>query len=97
MAQYIIPALAAIIVAVVEAIAARERKHTKDDRETRQKEFRLSTDMILAISEQCDVLCNALQGGKSNGNVEEARKKAKAAREAYTDFLRDQAASKVAR
>lgn len=97
MAQYIIPAIAAIIVAVVEAIAARERKHTKDDRETRQKEFRLSTDMILAISEQCDVLCNALQGGKSNGNVDEARKKAKEAREAYTTFLRDQAASKVAR
>lgn len=97
MEQYLIPAIASIVVVIIEAIAARDRKHTKEDRETRQKEFRLSTDMILAISEQCDVLCNALQGGKSNGNVEEARKQAKAAREAYTTFLRDQAASKVAR
>ena len=97
MAQYIIPALAAIIVAVVEAIAARERKHTKEDRELRQQESRLSMDMMFTTSEMCDVLCIALQGGHTNGNVESARDAAKKAREAYTTFLRDQAASKVAR
>lgn len=96
MAQYIIPALAAIIVAVVEAIAARERKHTKEDRELRQQESRLSMDMMLTTSEMCDVLCNALQGGKTNGNVEKARAEAKRARDAYENFLREQAAKKLA-
>lgn len=97
MEQYIIPAAAAIIIAIIEAVAAHERKQTKKDRETRQRESRLSMDMMFTTSEMCDVLCLALQGGRTNGNVEEARDSAKQARAAYTDFLRDQAASKVAK
>ena len=97
MAQYIIPAAAAIVIAVIEAIAAHERKQTKEDRETRQRESRLSMDMMFTTSEMCDVLCIALQGGKTNGNVEAARDAAKKAREAYTTFLRDQMASTVSK
>ena len=96
MAQYIIPAVAAIIVAVVEAVAAKDRKKAAERAEIRKQESRLSMDMMFTTSEMCDVLCIALQGGHTNGNVESAREQAKKAREAYTTFLRDQAASKVA-
>jgi len=102
MEQYLIPALATVIIAIIEALAAherrensKERKATEERAEVRKKESRLSMDMMYTTSEMCDVLCIALQGGKTNGNVEEARDKAKKAREAYTDFLRDQTASKV--
>ena len=96
MAQYWIPALASIVIVIIEAIAAKERKDTKDDRELRQQESRLSMDMMLTTSEMCDVLCNALQGGKTNGNVEQARGAAKKARDAYESFLREQASKKLA-
>lgn len=96
MEQYLIPAIASIVVVIIEAIAAKDRKKAADRAEVRKRESRLSMDMMFTTSEMCDVLCNALQGGKTNGNVEEARDKAKEARDAYETFLRDQAASKVA-
>ena len=96
MEQYLIPAIASIVVVIIEAVAAKDRKKAADRAEIRKQESRLSMDMMFTTSEMCYVLCNALQGGKTNGNVEEARDKAKEAREAYTTFLRDQAASKVA-
>ena len=95
MEQYLIPAITSLVIVIVEAAAARERKKTKEDRETRQKESRLSMDMMLTTSEMCDVLCNALQGGKTNGNVEKARSEAKRARDAYESFLREQASKKL--
>ena len=95
MAQYIIPAVAAIIVALIEVRGARERKRTDERASRRARESRLSMDMMLATLEMCDCLCIALQGGKTNGNVEEARNKAKEARDAYLSFLRDQAANQV--
>lgn len=95
MEQYLIPAITSIIIVVVEAVAARERKKTKEDREVRQRESRLSMDMMMTTSEMCDVLCNALQGGKTNGNVEKARTEAKKARDAYESFLREQASKKL--
>lgn len=95
MEQYLIPAITSLVIVIVEAVAARERKKTKEDRETRQKESRLSMDMMLTTSEMCDVLCNALQGGKTNGNVEKARSEAKRARDAYESFLREQASKKL--
>lgn len=95
MEQYLIPAITSLVIVIVEAVAARERKKTKEDRETRQKESRLSMDMMMTTSEMCDVLCNALQGGKTNGNVEKARSEAKRARDAYESFLREQASKKL--
>jgi FtsZ-interacting cell division protein ZipA len=97
MAQYIIPGIVSIIIVIVEALAAKERRSTKDDRELRRQESRLSMDMMLTTSEMCDVLCNALQGGKTNGNVEQARSEAKRARDAYEAFLREQAARQVSK
>ena len=97
MAQYIIPAIAAIIVAIIEVRGSKDRKRTDARAARRARESRLSMDMMLATLEMCDCLCIALQGGRTNGNVEEARDKAKDARDAYLSFLRDQAATQVSK
>jgi len=96
-AQYIIPAIAAIIVALIEFRGTRERKRTEARAARRTQESRLSMDMMFSTSEMCDVLCVALQGGAINGNVEHAREEAAKAREAYKSFLRDQAATQVSK
>ena len=100
----LIAAAATIIVALIELRAGRDRTRAKQDREQaearaqrREQESRLSMDLMLSTSEMTDVLCIALQGGTVNGNVEEARKKGKDAREAYRAFLRNQAAHQVAK
>lgn len=92
---YIISGVFAVIVAIVEVRGQRDRKRSEARAERRQQESRLSMDLMFTTSEMCDVLCIALQGGKINGNVEEARSKAKSARDAYQSFLRDQAANQV--
>ena len=92
---YIISGVFAVIVAIVEVRGQRDRKRSEARAERRSQESRLSMDLMFTTSEMCDVLCIALQGGKSNGNVEEARDKAKKARDAYQSFLRDQAANQV--
>lgn len=97
MAQYIIPAIAAIIVAIIEVRGQRDRKRADARAERRARESRLSMDMMFSTSEMCDVLCIALQGGTVNGNVEHARAEADRAREAYRQFLRDQAATQVSK
>ena len=93
----LITALASVVVAVIELRASRDRKRTEARADRREEESRLSMDLMLATSEMTDVLCIALQGGTVNGNVEEARKKGKDAREAYRAFLRNQAAHQVAK
>lgn len=96
-ASALIAALASIVVAVIELRASRDRKRTEARAERREEESRLSMNLMLSTSEMTDVLCIALQGGQINGNVEEARRKGKDAREAYRDFLRNQAAHQVAK
>lgn len=95
MAQYIIPAIAAIIVAIIEVRGQIDRKRTEQRAARRAQESRLSMDLMFTTSEMCDVLCIALQGGKTNGNVEAARAAAQKARDAYRAFLREQAANQV--
>lgn len=92
-----VTALASIVVAVIEFRAKRDRDRADRRAARREQESRLSMDLMLATSEMTDVLCIALQGGQINGNVEEARRKGKAARDAYRSFLREQAAHQVAK
>lgn len=101
--QYIIPAICTIVVTIIEAMAQKDRKAAAEDRERTQKEqeriehnavirareSRLSMDMMSANSELCDVIAIAVSGGRTNGNVEAARQKAQAARDAYNTFLRE--------
>lgn len=96
-AAALIGAIATVLVAVIEFRSQRDRKRAEARAVRREQESRLSMDLMLATSEMTDVLCIALQGGKINGNVDEARKKGKNAREAYRTFLREQAAHQVAK
>lgn len=94
MEQYIIPAVAAIIVAVIEAIAAHERRQSKEEKEhavhreqRREEEMRLSMRMMSATLQLSVVTANALTGGHNNGNVERAKDAAEKAETDYQAFL----------
>lgn len=102
--EIIIPAMATVVVAIVEGIAARERKKQKIDRtkaneraERRETESRLSMQMADATLQLSIVTANALTGGKNNGNVERARLAAEQAQKDYEEFLRSLAAHQIAK
>ena len=68
--EYIIPAASAIVVAVIEALAARDRSRAKKQAETlkrheqqRAEETRLAMSMHSATLQLCVVTANALTGG----------------------------------
>lgn len=93
MHEYLIPAIAAIVVAAIEYAAVKERKEAKKERERtlaraaiREKESLLSMQMMDATLQLSIVTANALTGGKNNGNVARAQEAAKNAMDAYTDF-----------
>ena len=102
--EYIIPAVSAIVVAVIEALAARERSLAKKQAEPpkrhepkRAEETRLAMSMNSATLQLCVVTANALTGGHNNGNVERARLAAQAAEDAYNQFIQRLAANQVAK
>ena len=104
MAQYIIPAVAAVIVAIIEAIAAVDRKKTKKSRaedemreSLRTEEARLSMKMMSATLQLSVVTANALTGGHNNGNVEAARLAAETTQAEYEAFLQKVTAQEVAK
>lgn len=104
MEEYIIPALAAVVVAVIEAIAAKERKQTKIEAEKanaraalRAEESRLSMQMMSATLQLSIVSANALTNGHNNGNVERAKTAAENAMSEYEKFLQSVAAKEVAK
>lgn len=104
MAEYIIPAAAAVIVAIIEAIAAVDRKKTKKSRTEAEKqealrteEARLSMKMMSATLQLSVVTANALTGGHNNGNVEAARLAAETAQAEYEAFLQKVTAQEVAK
>lgn len=85
--QYIIPAAATVMVAVVEALAARDRKRAKVREDRRAEESRLSMQMMSATLQLATVTANALTGGHNNGNVERAKASAEKAEKDYQSFL----------
>lgn len=102
--QYIIPAIAAVVVAIIEAVAARDRAHNKADRERaaaheklRAEETLLSMKMMSATLKLSVVTANALTGGHNNGNVEEAKQAAVDAEQEYEAFLQRVSAREVAK
>lgn len=97
-------ALALVIVAVIEAVAVRDRKRAKEDKErverraaVRERESRLSMEMTSAACALALVTAKKVTGMHTNGDVEEAMTKAKAAQKEYQDFLEDVAAHQVAK
>lgn len=104
MEQYVIPGLFTVLVAIIELIAAKDRKQSKKDNERikrheqqRAKETKLQMEMNSATLQLCVVTSNALTGGHNNGNVEKARQAAKDAEEAYNAYIQELAANQVAK
>ena len=101
---YIISALSAITVAIIEAIAAKDRRKSKaqkakeEHREARRaEESRLSMQMMSATLQLSVVTANAITGGHNNGNVEAAKMAAEKAESEYQAFLRRVAADEIAK
>ena len=104
MEQYVVPGLFTVLVAIIELIAAKDRKQSKKDQERlkrheqqRAKETKLQMEMNSATLQLCVVTSNALTGGHNNGNVERARQAAKDAEEAYNAYIQELAANQVAK
>ena len=100
----VITALTAVVVAVIEAVAAWDRRQSRQDRiraekraARRAKESRLSMDLMSANCALALTTAKKLAGLHTNGDVEEAMEAAKTAQTAYLDFLQDQAAGQVAK
>lgn len=100
--QYIISGIFTVIVAVIELVANRDRKRTKqltEDLEQksalREEESRCSMQMMYATLQLSIVTANALTGGHNNGNVEQAKIVAQKAEEDYQKFLQKVAASAI--
>lgn len=104
MEQYVVPGLFTVLVAIIELIAAKDRKESKRDQERlkrheqqRAKETKLQMEMNSATLQLCVVTSNALTGGHNNGNVERARQAARDAEEAYNAYIQELAANQVAK
>lgn len=104
MEQYVIPGLFTVLVAIIELIAAKDRRQSKRDQERikrheqqRAKETKLQMEMNSATLQLCIVTSNALTGGHNNGNVERARQAAKDAEDAYNAYIQELAANQVAK
>ena len=63
----------------------------------RERESHLSMDLMVANCALSVIIAKKLTGMHTNGDVEEAMEAAKAAREAYIDFVRDEAAHSVSK
>ncbi len=104
MSEFMIPALATIVVAIIEALAAIDRQQTKKrhkaaekQEQRRTEEARLSMKMMSATLQLSIVTANALTGGFNNGNVENAKLAAEAAQADYQAFLEKVTAQEVAK
>lgn len=100
--QYIIPGVFAVIVAIIELVANKDRKRTKQLTEEierknalREEESRCSMQMMYATLQLSIVTANALTGGHNNGNVEQAKLAAQTAEADYQKFLQKVAASAI--
>lgn len=100
----IISALALIAVAVIEALAARDRKKADADRkailersEIRAQESRLSMALMESTCELSLETVKALRDGCTNGTLDGHVERAEKALDAYNDFLRDETAHAVSK
>lgn len=96
-AAAVISAVALIIVAIIETGNRRRQKTEEIRRQRREKETRLSMELMSASVDLSYVTSLAVTGGKTNGNVEAAQAKAVKAQEAYENFLKDETAHAVAK
>lgn len=79
----------AVIVAALGYIVTRALKKLDRKDEYKKKESDLSLQMNFASMELSLACCNALTGGHNNGNVEDAKEKAREAKQKYLAFERE--------
>jgi len=103
--------VATVVVALIEARAARDRKRVQANQgkleaeqarmdaraDRRAMESRLSMELMSASVELSVVTATALQVGHTNGTLQPALEKAQAAQEEYNRWLRSEAARNVAK
>jgi len=102
--EQIIGSAALILVAVIEAAAASERRRDKHAREQGEKraearamENRLAMRMMDASLELGLATAIAVEQGRLNGEMKAARAKARAAQDEYDRFIQEIAAGQVAK
>lgn len=93
----LITAVSATVVAVISRQADIDRKRTEARAARRERESRLSMEMMSANCELAAVTACALRDGHTNGTLEPALAKAEKARQDYQSFLMDTAARDVAK
>ena len=94
-----VTALAAVLVAVIEALAAWDRRKARAEKRAarRAEESRLSMDLMSANCALALTTAKKLAGMHTNGDVEEAMEAARTAQESYQAFLQRQAADQVSK
>lgn len=92
----VIAGISAIIVAVIEKRASKDRKRAEKRALVREKESRLSMELMAANCKLSVVTARAVNGMHNNGNVEEAMEAASKAQDEYERFLRDVVSRNVA-
>lgn len=100
----VISAIALIAVAIIEAVAVKERKNEKAEKERverraalREHESHLSMQMMSAACALALVTAKKVTGMHTNGDVEEAMEKAREAQSNYQTFLEETAARQLAK
>lgn len=100
----LISAIALVLVAIIEAVATRERKRYKADRERaerraalRAKESQLSMEMMSANNKLTLIIAKKLTGQHTNGDVEEAMHESMQAQRDYQDLLEETTAKQMAK
>lgn len=95
---------ALVLVAIIEAVATRERRQAKGERERsikraerREQESVLAMEMMDANCALSLVNAKKLMGHQTNGDVEEAMEKAMAAQANYNKFVQGLAAHEVSK
>ena len=100
----VISAIALVAVAIIEAVAVKDRKNAKAEKERverraalREHESHLSMQMMSAACALALVTAKKVTGMHTNGDVEEAMDKAREAQANYQTFLEETAARQLAK
>ena len=81
-----------VLAALAERRSRSSGKRAESRAQRREKESRLAMELMYANCSLSLITAKKLAGMHTNGDVEEAMEAAAGAREAYIDFVRDEAA-----
>lgn len=97
MEQYIIPAVAAVIVAVIEALAVRDRRAAKKEKAHRDEQEKAREQLLLLLVSSTaaaialgEATGHAMQRGHTNGDMEAALEYAAKVKHEQKEFLSKQ-------